>query len=279
METGGLSAIELGVIELTIIELSTVDWTAPWLAPYRRYETLARSPDWQASLTRIAAEAGIRTACDRPLRFVEPSMISAPYEAHIAATGEVATRANRHDFFNALVWLEFPRTKARLNALQAEAIAREGIGARRGAVRDAATLIDENGLLLVTRRSDLGEALRRQDWAAFFVDARALWSIDVRAVIFGHALLDKLCRPYKSLTAHAWIIEAAADTPHSDIDALWAGALGGELTPRTLTPVPVLGIPGWWPDNERASFYDDSSVFRPARGRPERILTKRLNRQ
>jgi hypothetical protein len=29
------------------------------------------------------------------------------YEAHISATGNVPTRENLHDFFNALVWLTF----------------------------------------------------------------------------------------------------------------------------------------------------------------------------
>ena len=31
-------------------------------------------------------------------------------------------------------------------------------------------------------------------------------------------------------------------------------------------PLPVLGIPGWWPENEKEDFYDDAAVFRPARG-------------
>ena len=32
-----------------------------------------------------------------------------------------------------------------------------------------------------------------------------------------------------------------------------------------MTPLPVLGVPGWWPENENFSFYDDSFVFRPRR--------------
>ena len=42
------------------------------------------------------------------------------------------------------MWLACPRTKARLNALQSEVLAREGVHAVRGGVRDAATLFDEN---------------------------------------------------------------------------------------------------------------------------------------
>ena len=29
-----------------------------------------------------------------------------------------------------------------------------------------------------------------------------------------------------------------------------------------MTPLPVLGVPGWWPDNEVPEFYADTTVFR-----------------
>ena len=32
-----------------------------------------------------------------------------------------------------------------------------------------------------------------------------------------------------------------------------------------LPPLPVLGIPGWWPPNEEEGFYADEQVFRPKR--------------
>ena len=34
---------------------------------------------------------------------------------------------------------------------------------------------------------------------------------------------------------------------------------------RAHTPLPVLGLPGWWPANEAPAFYADPQVFRPAR--------------
>jgi hypothetical protein len=33
-----------------------------------------------------------------------------------------------------------------------------------------------------------------------------------------------------------------------------------------MAPLPVLGIPGWYPGNSRADFYDDADHFRPKRG-------------
>ncbi|MGZ9031203.1 MAG: DUF3025 domain-containing protein, partial [Burkholderiaceae bacterium] len=156
----------------------------------------------RAALTATAERLDIRTTTGRPIRFAAAGAAGdTAYEAHVARTGEVPTRDNAHDFFNALVWLAFPRSKARLNALQSQAIAATGIAPHRGALRDAATLIDENAVLLVTRRADIVDALRRHDWHSVFVGHRAAWGLEVRPVVFGHALLQKLTAPYKAITA------------------------------------------------------------------------------
>ena len=42
------------------------------------------------------------------------------------------------------------------------------------------------------------------------------------------------------------------------------------LTPHDLMPLPVLGIPGWWAQNENPDFYSDPVVFRPAKMRRDR---------
>ena len=34
---------------------------------------------------------------------------------------------------------------------------------------------------------------------------------------------------------------------------------------KPFTPLPVLGVPGWWPANEAPGFYADAQVFRPLR--------------
>ena len=39
-----------------------------------------------------------------------------------------------------------------------------------------------------------------------------------------------------------------------------------EIPAKPFLPLPVLGVPGWWPANENPGFYDDADVFRPARG-------------
>ena len=244
--------------------LGAIDWGAPWLASLAARVGPARDAgDWRVWLSAVARERDVRNAAGQPIRFGAPDAAGGDaYEHHIARTGEVPSRANRHDFFNALVWLAFPRIKARLNALQAEAIAAAGVGDRRGPLRDAATLIDENGVLLVTHRGDLVEALRRRDWREVFVVQRAAWHGAIKPLVFGHALMDKLVAPYKAITAHVLPVPLPAQAPEAEVDASVAVALDGTLTPRALLPLPVLGIPGW-AHNDNAGYYDDEAVFRP----------------
>jgi hypothetical protein len=189
-------------------------------------------------------------------RFVPDSALppAASYESHVHEHGEVPTRANLHDFFNGLVWHVHTPLKRRLNTLQAEAIQREGVGAQRGPLRDAVTLLDENGALLQAPPA-LWQALKARDWRRLFVDLRPLWT-QAQLQLVGHALLEKLQQPRKPITAHV----LPAGLP---LDA-------ATLACKPFSPLPVLGVPGWWPANESPAFYDDAAVFRrfPSAGSP-----------
>lgn len=264
-------------------------WVEPWFAGLQpaldEVAGDALAGRWNgciATLNRIARERSLVNERGAALRFVDARGIApAAYEARIWETGEVPTRAGAadgwHDLFNALVWLAFPRTKARLNALQAQAIARDGVGATRGGLRDAATLFDENAAIVVADR-EFADALRAHDWQALFVRRRDAFAREVRVVAFGHALIDKLRRPYKAICAHAWIVApvTAAHAPAhpigdgeaAQLDACVRASLDEHrLHARAFAPLPVLGVPGWWPANRDPSFYDDAAVFRPARRR------------
>lgn len=251
---------------MEVAELDEVDWTAPWLAPFADIgRDISSAGDWRPMLNRHARQRKVSTAGGFPLVFDAPDAAQAEaYEAFIARSGRVPTRANLHDFFNALAWLQFPRSKARLNALQAAAIARAGVGATRGPLRDAATLIDENAVLLVTERTDLVDALGRHDWTRLFCEERMAWDRQVKVFAFGHALLEKLVRPYKAITAHALPVALPDTADAGAVDAAVGLLLDDRLSPRVLHPLPVLGIPGWCAANADPSFYSDPAVFRPA---------------
>jgi len=219
--------------------------------------------------TRFAHQIALASATLTPgsggsVEFVSQSELPTDiaYEAFIFSHKRLPTRDNLHDFFNGLCWLRFPQAKSRLNFLQAQAIASEGVGATRGPLRDALTLFDEN-VLLLQASDDLWRALQVRDWEKLFSELRDEWH-SAHIVIFGHALLEKLVTPYKSITAHVFRIASDVDAKDDqELDAWLATNLQPDyLATKPYLPLPVLGIPGWWPDNETISFYEDQKVFR-----------------
>lgn len=240
--------------------LPALDWSVPWLAPIVRRRALLDAADWRAALSEAARERGVVSGRGRPIVFAGGDDAGdTPYELHIAATGRVPTRANLHDAFNALIWLAYPRAKAALNRRQADEIEARGIGGTRGPVRDAATLIDESGLLFVSDDAEVFAALARHDWRRLLVDWRERWGRDIVACAFGHALLEKLAGPFKSITACVVPVPLRGDRDEAAARFIERA----DLAPPLLAHLPVLGIPGWWPANEAPSFYDDARVFRP----------------
>ena len=262
-------------------ELARIDWARPWYDAVRpAYARLALEGErFVDAFNRQAALLALRNHRDLPLSFVPQESLpeGMAYEEFISATGNVPTRGNLHDFFNGLVWQTFPLIKRELNALQAAQIAAAGgVGKSRGPARDAATIFDENAALLVVASSSEGrelvDELRAHCWDAALFEKRALFEGGARLWLFGHALMEKLVAPRKAITAHVRVVFADAEYFALDeagqrawIDALLAAQLRAEgLSTSSFTPLPVLGVPGWWPDQDR-DFYLDTSVFRPKR--------------
>ena len=238
--------------------LAEIDWTRPWLAGMA--DSLLGGADSSDVATRLNAG---RPA---PVRFVPQSDLppGQAYEQFIFDTCTVPTRDNLHDLFNGLCWMQFPLTKTRLNQLQAEQLAIAGVQSLRGAVRDALTLFDENAAFLQAPPL-LWDALLARDWHRLFVTLRPLWA-QARLTLFGHALLEKLVSPRKPITAHVYLAPSAMDliVDTGQLDAVIAASLSADvLKTKPFVPLPVLGVPGWWPENENFSFYDDPKVFRP----------------
>jgi hypothetical protein len=259
---GGLSPNRAGhrCASATSVGVPDIDWETPWLADWRAVgEPIAR----QVAAGLPQPEA-LNAAGRAPLRFVPQADLpeGQAYEDFIFATGQVPTREGLHDFFNALCWMHFPLTKQRLNHLQAREIARVGVGQVRGPVRDAATVFDENALLIQTSDA-VWTALTEHRWIDALVGLRSEWA-HTRLRTFGHAALEKAVQPYKSITVHLWRVPQSV--AQADLDA-W---LAQDLTPDKLarkpfSPLPLLGVPGWWMANEDPAFYADVSVFRPRR--------------
>ena len=208
----------------------------------------------------LAQERGLRTESGRPVRFVLPGAKDAYYEIKVFETGRVETRPDSlHDYFNALAWLAFPRTKARLNALHAAEIPREG--GRRGALRDLLTIFDEGGAIVHSDDAKLIGLLRKFRWKTLFWQNRERVKAAMRIVVLGHAVLEKALEPWPGVTCKAIVVPAAAD-PDAAATA-WLERLAPGASPRDLAPLPVFGFPDWAPQDE--GFYDDKRYFRETR--------------
>lgn len=266
------------------MSFDAIDWQRPWLAPFKEAgQQLIQSGDWLQAANQIALQQDLRTATAHRVIFVPQHSLGADvaYEAHIHASGEVPTRNNLHDFFNTLAWLHFPQIKKTLNALHA-ASQRSVIGTgatggivgtigTRGHARDAATLFDENAALFICSDQQSAEALRGHQWAHLLQRSPEAFFSKTAVVLFGHALIEKLVRPYKAITAHVWItmvepdwFESGEECRIDDLDHRIAAAISQGFSSADFAHLPVLGVPGWWSVQDE-DFYRDASVFRARR--------------
>ena len=189
---------------------------------------------------------------------------------------------NWHDLFNALVWLAFPLTKVALNRAHTDEF-RAKPAAARSVRRDALTLFDESGVLVFSSDLTMLKRIRAFDWKRVFWDERETLLKTTRCLLFGHGLYEKALSPYVGMSGHALLLdlpdafggrdEAALDTGLATLDAMAANAVQTcVMQPRDLSPLPVLGVPGWWDANNDAAFYDNARYFRP--GRMRELLTR-----
>lgn len=217
---------------------------------------------------------------DTRYRFVENALFEADgryYEEYIYATAQIPTRAqNWHDIFGALIWCLFPKTKALLNQLHMAEIAEHGLK-QRSRLRNKLTLFDECGLVLCLEPTALhhAEALRNHQWQQSFLSQRQDWWRGIRPMIFGHAIYEMATQPFIGLTAKSFFVDVPAGfsqwcltDAYSFIDnKLHEQIANGTvlLDNQQLTPLPLLGVPGWYNENETAGFYNNTDYFRPLR--------------
>jgi hypothetical protein len=237
----------------------------PIYEPLRRFIE-ARDAGWEPGLRRLnelAEERGVRTEGGLPLRFVEPDGDAGRYggyELRIFETGCVETRpGNLHDVFNALAWLAYPLTKARLNALHAREIPKEN--GRRGRFRDLLTLLDEGGAIVCCPDAELLRLVREHRWVELFWERRAQASSAMQVHVLGHAVLEQALRPWPGITCKAILLGSGCDA--DEAASRWLSVLPVAATPADAAAFPVFGLPGWHPHNDARTFYEDKRYFRP----------------
>ncbi len=222
----------------------------------------------------------IRNRQGKPVQFViqdeQFDFAGEYYEQVIFNRGLIPTRSeNWHDIFGGFIWCLFPKTKALLNQLHIKDIEAHGLQART-ARRDAITFLDECGVLMASSEPMLEQHLKQHAWQKIFVEQRSCWTGEQqtrRAFMFGHANYEMMTRPYVGLTGKVMVITVSQDFFNQSlqnqyaelddklVDLIEDGILNSN---QAFSPLPLLGVPGWWSENEDFSFYDNTRYFRPA---------------
>ena len=265
-----------------------MDWNpqffdvSPIFAPFGPLaETIARYRDWPTHRDldnlKFLKDHCIAAGSGQPIRFVPQDHAAQGdtehcYESKIYRTGQVSTRSgNWHDFFNALVWITFPQAKAALNRIHYRVLMHGGKVTKRGPLRDAATLVDESGVIVLSSCPELIKLLKRHEWKTVFWQYRSAVRSSMRFLVFGHALYEKALSPYVGMTGKGVFFQVEESFFHQVltaqlkiVDQWLADFLSQQLSSNAdLFPIPILGYPEWSVDNRYADYYDNECYFRP----------------
>ena len=259
-----------------ILSNSHFDPEAPYWRDFLPFLDQLAGPDFPTcpQLNALLPE-GLCSASGHTICFVASDQLADDaYEHRIYTTGQVSTRPGSwHDLFNALIWMRYPRIKTAMNKLHYQAGAGFENGTR-GPLRDALTLFDECGVIVFSNRQDLLQALAERRWSDAFLSVDFRNSVGLS--LSGHAMLEKYLSPYKAMTAKALFCQVDSEFMklsrpemliHLDREIATQLLTGQVLSkPARLSPLPLAGVPGWWPQNgqEDKLFYSDTRVFRPA---------------
>lgn len=196
------------------------------------------------------------------------------YEQIIFDDKTIPTRDNSwHDFFNAYIWSTFPKSKAFLNQQHVTEIEQYGLNPRTK-LRNKITLFDECGVILLTTNRQLKDAFEKQNWQMIFQNSEVNWFVDTLPVVFGHAIYEMLLQPFLGLTGKVLVVEVddidvinRASDP-SVLDELLIDVLKTKEVlkqDKPFYPFPILGVPGWYIENQDDAFYANEQYFMPKR--------------
>ena len=258
------------------IELSPIFKPFLYLQRYFKNQRSWPGPD---DLNKLCALQNLQmlTRSGKTVRFAPQipgkDVVEQRYESGIYLTGAIPTRTqNWHDFFNALVWQIFPQAKSVLNQLhyQAQLVELSNQVRNRCKLRDAATLFDESGVIVVCSQAVLIQLIKDFEWKELFWRQRKKVLLSMRFFVFGHGLYEKALNPYAGMTGKAVIFNVpetffAQDLPAQlcAIDTMLELYLLQSLSSTSdLVPVPLLGYPGWIGDNDSEVYYENKQYFR-----------------
>ena len=271
----------------------TVDEGAGWAR--HAHPTSAKHPPQQCSITvgrgcppyndyrsgRLANEASARPERSEgsdPKAL--PTLIPPParalsaidFERRVVEQNELIVRPNSlHDLMNALVWMTFPKTKRAISEAHV-ALGVNKDGKTRPRRRDVLTLFDESGIIILSENDELRAMNQQHRWRELFVTHRSDFIRQARPILFGHGAMEQLGgqlpQVHRGLTVKALWLPLPMTTPVTHLDDYLAQRIHRNESLNEAAraiPLPVLGLPGWFAENELPHCYDDETVFRPIR--------------
>ncbi|EWH12371.1 hypothetical protein DS2_01580 [Catenovulum agarivorans DS-2] len=212
---------------------------------------------------------------------LNPLLASLGYEGFINQTKQIPTRHdNWHDLFNGLIWGLFPSCKQAINQLHVQDIGQFGLK-QRTKQRDALTLFDECGVILAYTDEQQKTTLQSHQWMDSFWVNRQDWFRSIRPFVFGHAMYEMALAPFIGLTAKAYFVQVepcffdcTLNQQYQILDQLVAKQIlldKSLANNQRLSPLPLLGVPGWYTDNSKQSFYANTKYFRPKRQKVAKV--------
>jgi len=192
------------------------------------------------------------------------------YEPRIYLKKELQTRTgNWHDFFNAIIWLKFTKTKTALNSLHYKHSITREYGSNRSLLENRITQFDECGAIIISDNEEMLELIRNHQWQKLFINHRDQFDQHLNCVIFGHAIFEKALNPYIGMTCHCILlhnndilseVKRGNFTQLDDyLSKLWFDVIA--TNPEKFHALPVLGIPGYW-EQQDFEFYSNNKYFR-----------------
>jgi len=176
-----------------------------------------------------------------------------------------------HDYFNALTWLAFPNSKKKLNKKNFTLLEQNYLNGNKNRPRniDLTTLLDESGIIILTKNSYLASLIRQKKWKTVFWDNRNMVKESFRFFLFGHSLFEKIMNEYIGTAARALIISndnfSLDKITISNVDKILSQYIDNDFFFKNLektVSVPLFAIPGWSNLNEKQEFYQGNEYLR-----------------
>jgi len=233
-------------------------------APFADFETWPTLEDYQRAFKTRGLDITPVPQSEHIRGFEEQ------YEPRVFLRGELQTRTeNWHDFFNAMIWLGYPNTKKVLNKLHYSQASQRPMGSNRSRLENRITLFDECGALLISDRPQLLEQVRQHQWQPLFIEHREELEAHLRCIIFGHAIYEKALNPYIGLCCQCLLVDSGQlleqvnNQQYAAVDKYLADFWAQQQPQSDIPyfPLPLLGLPGYWPRQDPA-FYANKRYFR-----------------